>query len=251
MQTLEALQNAFYKAVLAKSTSDTEFIISPFAAERLNIYRQSILDNLRRALSITFPGIWVLLGEECANRVAIAFAANENNLPTTGCLDDWGDNFPVFLGRIPELNSLEYLQDYAEYEWLKHLSYMAKSKPTFDATKLQSVPEDQVATVILKLLPSVFCYSSKYPLDEIVTIIEDPNAEPISFFDKKAHAIIARPENTVIIFWVTADLWLFVDLIAQQYNLGDALQKTLDHYQDFNLQNSLQFLITEKLLSDL
>lgn len=248
MQTLEAFQNAFSKAVLKNSASETEFIISPNAAERLNIYRQSILDNLRRALSITYPGVWMLLGEECANNVATAFASNENNLPNTGCLDDWGDRFPGFLRQIPELNSLVYLQDFAEYEWLKHLSYRAESKPTFDATKLQSIPEDQIATVILNLLPSVFCYTSEYPLDEIVTIIDDPNAEPINLSDKKTHAIIARPENTVLTFWVAADLWLFVDLIAQQYNLGDALQKTLDQYQDFNLQNALQFLLTEKLI---
>lgn len=243
---LKDVQARFYDAIVRKT--DAEFVASTDATERLNIYRISIQDNLRRALSITYPGIWKLLGEECANNVAYAFCSIEKNLPTSGCLDLWGEDFADFLAQIEPLQSLSYLQDFAKYEWLKHLAYSAPSQPAVGLTALQNVSEAEVESIQLNLLPSVYCMQSQYPLDEILNVIENPDADPINLNDKRTYAIIARPENEVVTFWVGPDSWHFINYIVHKSKLGKALEMTLDEHPHFDLPATLNFLLSEKLV---
>lgn len=249
MKTLEALQNDFYHAIFQNHATDLEFIASAYPAQRLATYRQTIFDTLRNALALTYPGIWKLLGEECANSVAHAFCAHHTNRPSSACLDDWGSQFPDFLGQQPSLDNLPYLKDYATYEWFKHLSYCASFSPSINASDLEAVPENRIESITLSFLPSVFAIDSDFPLDKIEDIIENPNAESINLSSNKVYAIIARPDKAVLTYWINSDLWLFISSLQQQLNLADAFQKTHEQHPDFNLTQSLHFMLQKNMIS--
>lgn len=108
MSMMKQIQNDFAKAIF--NPNEIEFMKnireSTIAPEfRLNIYRNNILQNLYRALEITFPAVWKLVGKECANNLAAIFV-EKKNLPLTNCLDDWGANFPRFYKALSRLSIL-------------------------------------------------------------------------------------------------------------------------------------------------
>ena len=181
--SLKDIQTQFYKAIFIKNKVklNLSFIASSDPVKKFNIYRNSIFETLRNSLEMTYPGIWALLGQSCANSVASAFYSQAENLPTSACLDDWGSHFPNFIASIPELHHLPYLKDYASYEWLLHLSYYA-----YDGT--------------------LFLYTSEFPIAKIQKIIENPQADEIVLDSKSTcYAIISRKFNfsPVQIFWIT------------------------------------------------
>src|SRR6266436_6673471 len=114
---LKQIQNQFKNALFDTQMSDIAFIRSQNSILRFNVYRQTVFENLRHALEITYPGIWCLLGSGCANNVARLYITNETNSPKSGCLDDWGETFGSFLETIPSLQPYIYLKDYAHLEW--------------------------------------------------------------------------------------------------------------------------------------
>lgn len=161
MRDFELTQEMFKRSILQLDSIDTSFIKSSHPAERLNIYRQTILENIRNSLSITFPGIWILLGEECANNVAFAFCKNEYNLPISGCLDDFGKNFPDFIEAQKEFNALPYLKDYGRFEWLQHQSYRAKYLESISTSELENISADKIEEIGFSLIPSIsMCYTN-------------------------------------------------------------------------------------------
>jgi hypothetical protein len=251
MKMLESIQNNFYTAIFQGHTSEQDFIASSHPIERLAIYRQTIIDNLCNALALTFPGVWKLLGEQCANNLAHAFCRDKHNLPSSGGLDDWGAHFPDFLSHQQQLLGLPYIKDYATYEWLKHQAYCSPSSHVISGGDLQAVPEDLIESIKLKFLPSFFMISSIFPLNEIQDIVENPQAEAINTNKNRVYALIARSENTVEVFWVGAEFWLFIDFLVHGLSLGKALQNMQEKNLDFNLAQSLHFILQKKFVAQI
>ncbi|HAT8173706.1 TPA: DUF2063 domain-containing protein, partial [Legionella pneumophila] len=210
MPTIKQIQESFLKTVLnQQDTAIFEYfcpneITNEF---RFDIYRNTILQNLRHSLEITFPAIWKLVGKECADGLALHFAQDKNNLPTTNCLDDWGEKFPQFLKNNPTVSHLLYLKDIAEIEWLKHLSYCSRDYPVFDPRILQNHLNERVEKLTLLFNPSVFLYSSPYYLKNIFDLIENPQeTDSIDFQQIPSYTVISRQNDQIITHWITQDL---------------------------------------------
>ena len=238
------VQNDFYTAIFQKNMS-LSFISSNDPQERFNIYRQTIILNLINALSITFPAIWQLLGKTCADSVAAAFCSSISNLPESGCLDDWGAQFPEFLASLDQLKHLPYLKDYALYEWNKHQAYIAKDAEPITTDELSSISEDKMSSIKFFLLPSLFSFSSNFPLYEIQEILENPKANSIKLSNKSAFALIYRNQEQIITLWITEELWHFFSSLQHGLNLEEALEKVP---ADFNLTQAIHFLLEKQLI---
>lgn len=248
---LKSLQQNFRRSLLAKDTQDLSIFSSINPDERLNIYRNSVFENLRGSLRIVYPGVWQLLGEECANSMAYALIRSTNNLPTSGCLDDWDAKFPEFLGTKEQLQSLVYIKDYAEFEWLKHLSYSAKNSSYILASDLQAIPDESIGELQFSFVPSMFLYSSCYPIQQIQNIVDNPDAESINLISQQSYALIIRPTTEVLVFWIQADLWLFLKHLQDREPLDLAISKIIDKYQDFNVAQAIGFMLQNCLIKGL
>lgn len=242
MTSLENIQLAFQQAVLDKNAS-LGFISSPIADERFNVYRQTVLENLCNSLSITFPGIWKLIGEECAKAVAFRFAFKQGHLPQSGCLEDWGSIFPKFLSSVTELKSLPYLEDYAQFEWLQHLAYGAKACEALIAQDLQKVPEALIDDLRIQFLPCVFFFNSNYPINKIQTLVDDPNMTHLALNQDRCFGVITRHDS----FWIEESTWMFLNYLSQQCTLKDANNKTLIEFDCFNLADALHWMLTHQI----
>jgi hypothetical protein len=133
-------------------------------------------------LSVIYPGIWQLLGKECANNAALMFCHTLSNLPTSGCLDRWGKKFPKFLRSVEAFANLPYLADYAWFEYLYHQAYCGYGK-------------------------SCYFFESIFPIDQIQALLSNPDSKPLDLQREPSHAIITRSQNKVLTLWITAEKW--------------------------------------------
>ncbi len=248
MLTLEHHQQQFSQAIFNAHNANLNFIASNYPSDRLAVYRATILENLRNSLALTFPGIWILLGEECADSVAYAFAQNPKLLPDSGCLDDLGAAFPEFLAQQSALNSLPYLKDYAQYEWLMHRAYGAAHTEAIRPQDLEQFSEDEIEAVRFSFIPSLFIHTSVYPLHRIQDIIEQPDAPALDLQSEMTTALIARPQNRVMTWFVTPATGLFLNELIAGANLSAALATTNEDHDDFDLSAVFQLLLQQGLI---
>ena len=249
MQSIKSLQSSFKQSILEKDSENLNFISSNHAKERLDIYRQTIFENMRNALEITFSGVWSLIGKECADNATYLFLKHQKNLPTSGCIDNWGQEFSNFLGSAKELQHLIYLKEFASYEWLKHLSYGAKEAKYIEVSEISSIPQEKIDTAKFIFLPSVFTFSSKYKINEIEEIIDNPNAPPIKSINNESYAIIARPNNIIFTYWIKNDLFLFLEDLINGSNLTEASKKISQLYPEFDLTNAISFILQKQIIA--
>lgn len=211
---------------------------------RLGIYRNTVVHNLCRALELTFPIIWKLVGKECADNLARAFIHAQENLPITNCLDDWGAGFPEFLKNFQPIAHLSYLKDVAQVEWLKHLSYCAADYKPLNPDELKKYWDNQLDHLQIILNPTLFLYSAPYSLSEIFELMENSDTgKQLDLKSKASYALICRPENQVNIFWVNEDLYRFLENIQQQKLLLTAFENTVITFPEFDLLAALQFIL--------
>jgi hypothetical protein len=252
MDTIKQIQNAFYARVLDHKNSTIiqhirkNQIIPEF---RFNVYRNTILQNLAKALEITFPAIWKLVGKECADSLAFAFVRKEINLPETGCLDDWGDQFPEFLQTVSAVAHLVYLRDIAQLEWLKHLSYCAANYRPLNPVTLQKTLDNRLEKLRLFFNPTVFLYSSPFYLKDILELVESPAEKGnIDLQLVPCYAVITRQRHHVLTHWVSQAMFEFLNYIKKRFTLTQSYEYTLQQNPTFDLISALQFLLKNELL---
>ena len=250
MHELLKLQKSFYRNIFNKD-DDLSFISSNFPQERFDVYRQTVFENMINALRITYPGVWKLLGEICANSVANSYCKTAKNLPKTGCLDDFGGNFPEFLSTLKQLSKLPYLKDYANYEWFKHLSYMAEDSKSISPSDLINISEDEMDYVKFHFCPSVHIFQSKYPLFDIHEIVEDTSAKAITLKSEAAYGVIGRKKNEIHTYWTAEDVWLFIKKLFE----GATLLKSTEYVQrinhNFDLSSAVSFVLQAELVDNI
>lgn len=248
MKTLEATQKKLYESLIRNKSSDYSFISSKNPEDRLAVYKQTIFDVLVRALKLTYPGIWGLLGEDCAGNLAKAFCYKAKNLPSSGCLDDWGSEFPRFISEQESLKELPYLKDYGDYEWLKHLSYSAASAELLNVDVLNALSEDRLQSIGFTFHPSIYMIKSEYALDEIEALIEKPSSSELNSVTKKTYGIIVQSNYIVLTHWVAVDLWFFIETLLSGFSLDKAYQSVIEQYPEFDLTSAISFIIQKKVI---
>jgi hypothetical protein len=219
------------------------------AKDRLQIYRNSVLGNLCNSLHLTFPGIWKLIGQECANAVARSFISKIHNLPSSGCLDDWGFKFPGFLQDYPTLRNISYLRDYAELEWYSHLSYCASNVGYLSLTALAQIEESQISRFKFSFHPSVFLFRSIFPLEQIHQVVKDDNAPEITLKEEPTYAVIARDSDYCTnIFWVSEAYFTFLSLLKEGKKLEEVVS-IMDFNVESELAQILSFMLSKQLIN--
>ena len=253
---LKTLQEHFFEGVACRDETQVLSYIKPTQipiSARFKIYKNTSFENLCDALKITFPGIWNLIGEECARSVCYSFTQDIKNLPTSGSIDDWGKDFPKFLSKLPELSDLKYLEDYAQFEWLQHLSFCAMDAEILDPAELQKVPGDLIEKVKFSFHPSVFFLKSEYPLDQIYELLEDPATliSKIDLNDGLTYTILCRTNNNTNMLWVTCDVFNFAFLLSSGNTLGSSIVAMQAENPEFDFAQSLAFILNKGLLTSI
>ena len=253
MLSLDELQEQFMLTVIGANKNKILDYIKDngkiSSADRFEVHRQTIFDGYENALKIVFPGIWQLVGDDCAKGVALAFSHKLDNLPKKACLNNWGENFPDFLSSFPSTKSLPYLKDYAKLEWLQHKSYNAKRGALMTPSDLHALTEKELESAKLLFHPSVFFMESKYRLDKIHDLLNDKTNKGFDLTIDPTYVIANRANNKVNTLWVEGNLWRFLLDLRKGANITQSIENSKAREEDLDLSELFIFILQHKLVS--
>jgi len=172
MTKLAVLQNNFIHDCLSgpltpENTLMANDIDSQFISAQglMGIYQHSAIANITNALSLSYPVIEKLVGDNFFKAMCREYILQ--NWPATGNMDDYGECFSQFIAEFKQTKQLTYLEDVARFEWLFHQSSLADDSSNFDWSALASITESDVLKLKFLLSPPVKLINCKVAIDKI------------------------------------------------------------------------------------
>lgn len=137
---------------------------SSFEPKGLAIYRANLRATAAQALSVTFPTVSALIGEELFQSVAERLLFTSP--PTQGDWAQWGEALPALLQELDELQEYPFVADCALLDWHYHRLARAQDLAT-QSESLVLLEEHEPAHIYVELAPSLTFIESQYPITEI------------------------------------------------------------------------------------
>ncbi|HXX84058.1 MAG TPA: DNA-binding domain-containing protein [Casimicrobiaceae bacterium] len=166
MQSLRELQRAFCAATLFGDTTalaSLELVGGSLqAGARIEVYRNNILGNYRKALAATYPVVRRLVGESFFSAAVEHFVLGHPS--TRGDVNRYGGEFAMFLASYAPARDLAYLPDVARLEWAIDQANIAADAAPIDVDALAGVPIAAQGSLRFTLHPSVRLVVSAYPI---------------------------------------------------------------------------------------
>jgi hypothetical protein len=196
------------------------------AAERLDVYRATVMDTLARALRLSFPTVHRLVGTECFEGAARIFAGE--HLPASADLNAYGWDFPDFLQQFAPCAALAYLADVARVDLAVSRALHAPDAEPVRVSALSAVLGADAASVRFTAHPSLSLLRSEYPVDEIWRAVlqqDDSAMAAIDLASGPVHLIIERKAGTAHVERMPVHEWLFANALLQGRELGAVLER--------------------------
>lgn len=237
MPPLFEMQAALRRSVLlGDKTAISAMLAEGVAAERIDIYRNTVVLTLARALRLGFPAVEKLVGADFFEGTARHFIAEHP--PRTACLDLYGEAFPDFLQAFPPAVSVPYLADVARLEWAVSRALHAADSRRLDPSRLAEVAAEDVGDIRLVAEPSLSLLHLRYPADAIWRAVLDADDAALGKIDPgsgEVFLLIERQACGVNVARLSAGHWrFFADLCA-----GKSIEAAIDPTCDFDLSTAL------------
>ena len=237
MPTLLEVQKAMRGSLIAGDDAEiTGFLADPAAADRLNIYRNTFIVSLTKALRLCFPVVQRLVGEDFFEGAAQLFVAQTP--PRAAYLDLYGGEFSEFLGHFRPASSLPYLADVACLEWAVNGALHASDVEPLNLQHLASLEPDQQCRVRLVGHPSIQLLRLDYPVDTIWrAILADDDCE-LGTIDLNAGPVfllVERRANGIEVIRLEEPAWQF----AKRLFTGDPIELALESCSGFDASAAL------------
>lgn len=229
-------------------------IADPAQDERLAIYRNAVAANYRNALQASYPVVRALTGAPFFNAAVDAFVAAHPS--TGGDLNVYGDAFPQFIEQYPHARSLPYLPDVARLEWALDEAMRAQDSAADPESVLQALaatPPDSVPTLRATLDPSCHFVRSAFPVMRIWQVHQDEGVDPgadrsVDLDAGSDHLLVRREGGVPSIARVSPATYQFLDALAADASLGDAVGAALAADEAFDMGEALRTFIADGTL---
>jgi hypothetical protein len=156
-------------------------------ADRLNIYRNTFITGVTKALRLTYPAIHRLVGADFFEGAAGLFIAQHP--PRAAYLDHYGAEFPEFLRDFEPAAALPYLADVARLEWAVSRAIHAADTAPLDLSRLAALSPQDRGRVCFVPHPSVALLYADYPVDAIWRGVLDADDAALAGVDLDAGAV--------------------------------------------------------------
>lgn len=162
----------------------------------LGVYPVAWRMNAFRALSITYPTLVSLLGEDTFH-VLIAMYVKQYPAAQSDW-GTWGRSLPAWLAQQAELDAYPYLPDVAKLDWLCHTTERAQDGQ-LDMASLMSLGVQPLNQVFLSLAAGVQVMSSVYPIVQIWMGHHGPEHERADWMDQAHQALGLETTQYVLV----------------------------------------------------
>lgn len=244
---LNKTQNNFKNLMLRPITDidsadlDNIFISNHIdAKDRLKVYHNNVVGSLSEALLTTFPLLQHLVGEEFLKGIARAFIFQ--NPPKNSSVHAYGAGFDEFIQTFEPAESLPYLADVASLEIAMNNAYYAPNDDAMPADALTKIAPENLGDIQIVLRSSAHLISSSYPLIALRAFCLDQDNAPAPDLSVKheCHILILRPHLEVEIIPLDLDEYDMLQTLRTGLTLGEAVEKTLNAYPEFDFALFLQ-----------
>jgi hypothetical protein len=195
------------------------------AADRLDIYRNTIFSGLTRALRLAYPAVERLVGSEFFDGAADIFV--RAHLPRAAYLDQYGDGFAGFLRDFAPAAALPYLADVATLEWAVNAALHASDEAPLEFTKLTTVPAQDQGRVAFRPHPSVRLLRTHHPVDDIWRAVLARDDRALAALDLSAGPVlllVERGDDSIEVNRLEEPAWRFLAALCAGESLGAAVE---------------------------
>jgi hypothetical protein len=217
----------------------------------LKVYRNNLRATATQALSVSFPTVHQLIGEEL-----FAYSAEKlllQEIPNQGDWAKWGNGFADVLENLTQLADYPYIADCARLDF--SIQQTEKAKDTsFDFSSAKLLAQVELDDLRLKFADSVHVLESGYPLIQLWNAHHGNDKEKhIQSFKQcmtessfKQYLLVYRPQYKAEICELTESEYFWITRLIKDKSIGNALD-LLDS-SSFNFEQWLTQAIERNLL---
>ena len=237
MPTLLEVQMAMRASVVhQQGQAASAMLAGHVSAGRLDIYRNTFIHTLTKALRLSFPATQQLVGEDFFEGAAQIFIAEHP--PRAAWLDQYGGEFAGFLHSFPQASSLVYLGEVAELEWAVNCALHAADVPPLDVVALGTVEPESQGQIRFVADPSIRLLRLKYPVDAIWRAVLASDADALGSVDLGSgpiNLLVERRATGVEVERLTDGAWRLLSALCA----GRSIEAALDDINDFDCASAL------------
>jgi hypothetical protein len=223
MPTLLEVQRAVRASLVDRDDAAAAAMLAD-EPDRLNIYRNTFVIGVTKALHLSYPAVHRLVGETFFDGAAALFIAQCP--PRAAYLDEYGAEFPEFLQHFQPAASLVYLADVARLEWAVSRAIHAADVAPLDLARLSALSPAEQSRVALVPHPSVAVLRTAHPADVIWRAVlsrDDAALAAVDVDAGPAHLMVERLASGVEVSRLDAAEWRFAAALCD----GRAIEAAL------------------------
>ncbi|CAN7761636.1 DNA-binding domain-containing protein [Variovorax sp. LjRoot84] len=193
-------------------------------AQRLSIYRNTMVATLANALRLSFPAVHRLVGADFFEGAAQIFVRDK--APRCADLNAYGAEFPDFLQRFEPAATLAYLPDVARLEWAVNRALHAPDADPLTVERLATVAPADHGKVCFTAHPSVSMLRSEFPVDAIWRAVLQQDDEAMAAIDPGSGPVcllVQRLTGEVEVERLDEGAWRFTAALFEGRPLDAAL----------------------------
>ena len=253
MRTLDQLQQHFSRFIydeneIASLQSFIQHKDQDELTARLSIYKNNIYSAQIDSMKNTFPTILQLVGDNFFTAACREYLSQYPNADQTMLY--LGQYFSQFIAEFKPAQSLPYLSNVAQLEWLEHESFHAKNIAPIEISQLQQYSSSELAAARIIIHPSARLLNTQFACWQIRKI---SNGATIDDFELNSaeHILICRPSLNVLSYLVSGDFLFFLKQLLENKTLENAIESTNDNFERFKAAEAIQQLIQYSLIIDI
>ncbi|GAM57075.1 conserved domain protein [Vibrio ishigakensis] len=222
---LAQLQQNFASALRYQAEAiDCDISEDQFSSNaRLQVYRNNFILSLTDVLKVTYKNILLLVGEECFDQLARHHIIECP--PTSGDVNEYGDNFWVAFDNFPEVTkTAPYLKDVAKFEWLVEglsSAQLSKAHDVIPLNQLQHITEDQQPFIQLVVHQNLHSFSSDFAIFDLIQAIDKNDFDNLEINQPQQGFAIASPTGNYSMNLLSVVATQLLKDIEQQRTLGE------------------------------
>ena len=253
IEDLKQLQDTFYNGIFDPSENNVQhastYILNTeqlLEADRLSIYRSSILGGITTALINIHPVCVKLVGEKYFTHMVVGYLKNyPSNSPDIG---HYGEYLPSYIADFKPVKTLTYLADVAQLEWFWHQAFNASndnftSQSCQPLTELQNIKEHELPSIKFCPVSSAQLLASLYPIQKIWQVNQaDYQGDPsVNLDDGGVSLVIWRnAELGMRIDELSDDETRFIKAVLNNASFGDIAELSFSKSLDQVVQHCIQ-----------
>lgn len=230
MPTLLELQRAMRASLVDRNDGPASAMLAEnVPADRLNVYRNTFVTGVTKALRLSYPAIHRLVGNDFFEGAARVFIAQHP--PCAAYLDEYGADFPQFLRSFQPAAALEYLADVARLEWAVNRAIHAADIEPLDFKPLEALPPEDQVRVCFVPHPSIALLCADYPVDVIWRGVLGGDDAALACVDLKAgpvYLLVERRATGVEVSRLDAAAWRFAAALCEGRPLAEVFAEAGD-----------------------